>query len=144
MTGPGVWPVRVRLARSSVALLVADARAAAEAWLGCADVVLTGVHGSRGAAAAAIRRATGRYPGAAVALAWAGDGVVFAGTRSAVVGEFPGPRIAELGVQPPGFGAVLAGVLEVVVPGLQLGERGEDFGGVERRIERADHFQGVE
>ncbi len=144
MTGRGVWPVRVRLPRSSVALLVADARLAAEAWVECADVVLTGVHGSRGAAAVAARRAAGRYPGAAVALAWSGDGVVFAGTRSAVLGEVPGPRIAELGVQPPGFGAVLAGVLEVVLPGLQLGEGRQDLGGVVRRIEWADHGQGVE
>ncbi len=143
MTAPGVWRVRVRLARSSVALLVADARAAAEAWAVCADVVLTGVHGSRGAAVTAIRRAAGRYPGAAVALAWSDDGALLAGSRS-VVGEFPGPGVAELGVEPPGFRAVLAGVLEVVVPGLQLGERGEDFGGVVRRIERADHRQRVE
>lgn len=140
----GVWRVRVRLGRATVALLAADTRVAGLAWAGCADVVLTGVHDSRNAASAALHHAAGCFPGAAVALAWYGDGPVLARGRSVVLGEFRGPRIAELGIQSPGFGAVLAGVLEVVLPGLQLGERGEQLGGVERRIERPDHLQRVE
>lgn len=154
VTGPGVWRVRVRcalgLGRSSVTLLVADPDVAAEPWAKCADVVLAGAHGSPGAAAATVRLAAERFPGAAVAVARCREVVVFARTRtraassSVFVGEFTGSWVAEPGVEPPGFRAVLAGVLEIVVASLQLGQRDEDLGGVVRRIEAPHDVQSFE
>jgi hypothetical protein len=154
VTGPGVWRMRVRcapgLGRSSVTLLVADPDVAAEPWSKCADVVLAGVHGSPGAAVAEVRLLAGRFPGAAAAVAWHREVVVFARTRTPAasspvfVGEFTGSWVAEPGVEPPGFRAVLAGVLHVIVASFQLGQCDEDLGGVVRRIEAPHDVQSSE
>jgi hypothetical protein len=149
---PGVWRIRIRSTPDrGVTLVVVDADLAAGTWPECADVVLAGGHGSPCAASAAARRVAGEHPGAVAALAWhretaavfawrnrgrtcrADYGSVFLGS------EFGCPRIPELGVQEPRFRAVLTRLIEVVVPGLEVGQDGEDLGGVVRRVECPDH-----
>ena len=149
--------MRIRCAPDKGAtLVVVDVDLAAGTWPECADVVLAGGHGSPCAASAAARRVAGEHPGAVVALAWHREtAAVFAwrnrgrtcraAARSVFLGsEFGCPRIPELGVQEPSFRAVLMRLIEVVVTGLEVGQDGEDLGGVVRRVEGPDHTQRID
>jgi hypothetical protein len=150
---PGVWRIRIRCAPGKGAtLFVVDADLAAGTWPECADVVLAGGHGSPCAASAAARRVAGEYPGAVAALAWHREtAAVFAwrdrgrASRSLFPGsEFGCAWIPEPGVQEPSFRAVLTRLIEVVVTGLEVGQHGEDLGGVVRRVELPDHTQRID
>ena len=154
---PGVWRIRIRCAPDKGStLFVVDADLAAGTWPECADVVLAGSHGSPCAASATARRVAREHPGAVAALAWHPEtAAVFAwrnqgrtyraASRSVfLVSEFGCPRIPEPGVQEPSFRAVLMRLIEVVVTGLEVGQDGEDLGGVVRRVECPDNAQRID
>ncbi len=140
---PGVWRLQVRCVPGTTAsFVVADTELASEAWAACADIVLTGGYSSSAEATAAVRRRAVDFPGAVAIVAWCRETTVFARLdvrgrcpsviRSALAAEFGRTRVPQAGIQVPGFGPMRARLIEVVVAGLQVGQDGEDFSGVER------------